>query len=185
MTIFVSGLLLFFGVHLVTLTPVLRRRAVGLMGEIPWRCLVAMLALGGMALLGIGWQGASAAPLFAANAEVIRFAPVSVTLALILIVIGGGNLRGHIRRRLQHPMLIGTALWSVTHLLANGGLRETMLFGAFLVFALYALGVLLLREQRATFEPHWKWDVAGILLGLVAAAGFLHGHQWLFGVAVR
>ena len=78
----------------------------------------------------------------------------------------------------------GTALWSATHLLANGGWRETVLFGSFLVYSVYAYCSLMLAGKRSAFVPHWKWDVIGVAVGLFVAIGVLHSHKWLFGIAV-
>ena len=43
---------------------------------------------------------------------------------------------------------------------------------------------LLRAGKRATFAPSWKYDAIGIALGAIAAIGVIHGHRWLFGVAV-
>lgn len=184
MWIFITGLVVFFALHFVTATPGLRQRLVAMLGNNPWKGVVALGSLAGVGMIGIGWRSAPSTMLFASSAVVRQLAPVLVTVALILFVIGGGNLKGYIRRTLHHPMLVGVVLWSGTHLLANGGVRETLLFGAFLVFAVYALCSLLLAGKRATFVPDWKWDGIGIGIGLVIAIGVMHSHQWLFGVAV-
>ena len=122
--------------------------------------------------------------LFSPSALAIQLAPALVTVALVLFVIGGGNLPGYIKRTLHHPMLVGVILWSSTHLLANGGWRETVLFGSFLVFSVYALCSLLLAGKLARFVPAWKWDAIGLAIGLFVAIGVMHSHKWLFGVAV-
>ncbi len=184
MSMFVSGLVLFFVLHFATATPSVRQRVVKIAGENAWKGLVALGSLGAVVLISVGWSSAPNTALFAPSALAIRLAPVLVSVALVLFVIGGGNLKGHIRRRLHHPMLAGAILWSGTHLLANGGLRETLLFGAFLVFSVYALCSLLLAGKRATFVPAWRWDAIGVVIGLFVAIGFMHGHQGLFGVAV-
>ncbi len=184
MSMFVSGLVLFFVLHFATATPSVRQRLVKIAGENAWKGLVALGSLGAVVLISVGWSSAPNTVLFVPSALAIRLAPVLVSVALVLFVIGGGNLKGHIRRRLHHPMLVGAILWSGTHLLANGGLRETLLFGAFLVFSVYALCSLLLAGKRATFVPAWKWDAIGVVIGLFVAIGFMHGHLGLFGVAV-
>ena len=181
---FISGLLIFFVLHFATATIGVRARLVGVAGESVWKGVVALGTSAAIALIVYGWKHAPNTFVFAPSVLVIRLAPVLVSVALVLFVIGGGNLRGHIRRTLHHPMLVGVILWSATHLLANGGLRETLLFGAFLVFSLYALYTLLLAGKRATFTPAWKWDVIGVGIGLFAAVGVMHGHKWLFGVVV-
>lgn len=184
MTLLVAGLVLFFAFHFTTATPAARTALAARIGENGWKGAVTLGSLAGVALIVLGWKGAPTTQLFAANATIVRAAPLLVSLALVLIVIGGGNLRGYIRRTLHHPMLVGTLIWSGTHLLANGGLRETLLFGSFFAFALYALVSLLRAGKRARFEPALKWDLVGLVLGLALAGGIMHAHHWLFGVAV-
>lgn len=184
MWMFVTGLALFFALHFATATPAVRQIFVLRLGENAWKGIVALGSLGAIVLISFGWKFAPNTVLFAPSALAIRLAPVLVTVALMLFVIGGGNLKGHIRRTLHHPMLVGVILWSTTHLLANGGWRETLLFGSFLVFAVYALCSLLRAGKRATFVPAWKWDAIGIGVGLFVAIGVMHSHKWLFGVAV-
>jgi len=184
MWMFASGLALFFALHFTSATPAARHRIVLRVGENAWKGVVALGSLGAVVLISYGWKFAPNSVLFPPSPLAIRLAPILVTVALMLFVIGGGNLKGHIRRTLHHPMLVGVILWSGTHLLANGGVRETVLFGSFLVFAVYALCSLLFAGKRATFAPAWKWDAIGIGIGLFVAIGVMHSHKWLFGVAV-
>lgn len=184
MTMLITGLLLFFAFHFATAIPAAHAALAARVGENGWKAAVTLGSLAGVTLIVIGWKGAPTMQLFAANTTVVRAAPLLVSLALVLIVIGGGNLRGYVRRTLHHPMLVGTLIWSGTHLLANGGLRETLLFGCFFVFALFALVSLLRAGKRVSFEPALKWDLVGLVLGLVLAGGIMHAHHWLFGVAV-
>ena len=183
MTLLLCGLSVFLALHLATVTPGLRGALVSLVGENSWKGVVALGSLAAIALIVAGWGDSPATPLFAPSAVAVRLAPPLVSLALVLLVIGGAGLPGHVRYRLRHPMLIGVVIWSATHLLANGGLRETLLFGAFLAFSVYALVTLLLSGKRARFVPAAKWDLAGVGVGLFVAVGVMHGHRWLFGVA--
>lgn len=181
---FFSGLLLFFVLHIATATPTLRRAVVGRIGETPWRGAVAIGSLAAIGLMAGGWAAAPNDMLFGPVTLVVAASPFLVGFALILFVIGAANLKAHLRRKLHHPMLAGVALWALTHLLANGGLRETLLFGSFLLFSLYAYVTLLGAGKRAEFVPAWKWDAIGAAIGITAAIGVIHGHRWLFGVAV-
>lgn len=181
---FVSGLVLFFLLHFASATPALRSRLVTSTGEKAWKGIVALGSLAAVVLICVGWSSSPNTVLFAPSALAIRLAPGLVTVALILFVIGGGNLKGYIKRTLHHPMLVGVMLWSATHLLANGGWRETVLFGTFFVFSVYAYSSLMFAGKRATFVPSWKWDAIGLGVGLFVAIGVMHSHKWLFGVAV-
>ncbi len=183
MWMFVSGLVLFFILHFATATPSVRQRVALITGQNTWRAFVALGSLGAVVLIFLGWQHAPSTLLFAPSLFAIKAAPVLVTVALVLFVIGGGNLKGYIKRTLHHPMLVGVILWSGTHLLANGDVRTTLLFGTFLAFSIYALSSLLLAGKRATFTPAWKWDVIGVGMGLFIAIGVMHSHKLLFGVA--
>lgn len=184
MTLLLGGLSIFLVLHLSAVTPALRGALVSVAGENAWKGVVAIGSLAAIALIVAGWGDTPADTVFAPSALAVRVAPLLVSVALVLFVIGGVNLPGHIRRRLHHPMLVGVVIWSATHLLANGGLRETLLFGAFLAFSLYALGSLFLSGKRAVFAAAWKWDAIGVGVGLFVAVGVMHGHRWLFGVAV-
>ncbi|MEI7429551.1 MAG: NnrU family protein [Betaproteobacteria bacterium] len=184
MTMFFSGLLLFFTLHFAAATPLIRRRIVTTLGEMPWKGVVSLGSLGAITLICFGWSETPNTLLFAPNAWAFQYSPILVSSGLVLFVIGGGNLNGYIRRALHHPMLIGIMLWATTHLLANGGLRETWLFGSFLAFALYSFCSLWLAGKRATFTPALKWDFIGLGIGLFISIGVMHGHKWLYGVAV-
>lgn len=184
MSLLLSGLSIFLILHLATVTPALRGALVAVAGQSAWKGTVALGSLAAIVLIVAGWGASPATPLFAPSAVAVRLAPPLVSLALVLFVIGGAGLPGHIRFRLRHPMLIGVGVWSATHLLANGGLRETLVFGTFLAFSVYALSVLLFSGKRARFVPAVKWDLVGIGIGLFVAVGVMHGHRWLFGVAV-
>ena len=96
----------------------------------------------------------------------------------------GGNMRGHIRRVLRHPMLIGILIWSCVHLLANGDLRGTILFGAFLVYAIVDLISAIARGAVKTFVPVPRHDVIAVVAGLLLAVAVMVVHRWLFGVRV-
>ena len=185
MSTFTCGLALFFALHFATATPSVRQKLVATTGENAWKGLVAIGSLGAVVLIHLGWNSAPDSLLFAPSALIIGAAPVLVSIALVLFVVGGANLPGHLRRTLHHPMLVGVILWSATHLLANGGWRESALFGSFLVFSIYALCSLWLAGKRATFVPSLKWDAIGLGVGLFVAIGMMHGHRWLFGVAVN
>lgn len=184
MPMFIAGLVLFFGMHLITVTPVLRRAVFGDFPVQPRRGIVALVSLVGVVLICLGWRSVPPEPAFSPSAWAVAAAPVLVPCALTLFLMGGIGFKGYIRRYLHHPMLIGAAVWAGIHLAANGSQRDTLLFGCFLAFALYALGVVFGCGKRATFTPSVKWDLAGIVLGLVVAVGILHSHRILFGVAV-
>ena len=57
MSMFISGLLLFFILHVATATPSLRKKLAAGMGENAWKGIVALGSLGGIVLIVLGWAG--------------------------------------------------------------------------------------------------------------------------------
>jgi uncharacterized membrane protein len=119
---------------------------------------------------------------FAPWPEARAAAPIVMVLSFILLA--AANMRSHIRRVLRHPMLLGVILWSGVHLLANGDLRGTVLFGAFLAWALVDLASAFARPSAKTFSPDVKRDVMAIVGGFILALLTMTVHRVLFGPAV-
>ena len=109
-------------------------------------------------------------------------APYAMVVAFILFA--AANMRGHLRRTLRHPMLLGTLLWSGVHLAANGDRAGTLLFGAFFAWAAVDLVSAVARGAVASFEPEARFDVMAIVGGAVVAVAVAALHRVLFGVPV-
>ncbi|MCX9156277.1 NnrU family protein [Niveibacterium sp. 24ML] len=176
------GLSMFFVVHVLASIPSVRRAAVARAGENGWRGVVTINAFAGLGLVVLGWPNTPNPQLFAPSAAAIRLAPLAVTLALVLFVAGGFNFPGYLRARLHHPMVIGVLIWSLMHLFANGGLRETVLFGCFAAYSAFVLIVAVVFRKRAVVTPVLGADLKAAVIGLIAAGAVMHGHAWLFGV---
>lgn len=58
-------------------------------------------------------------------------------------------------RWIRHPMLLALAGWSALHLLPNGDLAHTILFGVFAVFALAGMAIIDRRKQRLLGKLEW------------------------------
>jgi uncharacterized membrane protein len=70
------------------------------------------------------------------------------------------------------------------HLLANGDLRGTLLFGAFLVYAVLDLASAISRHAVKSFVPSFKFDIMAIVGGVAVALAVMALHRVLFGVRV-
>jgi uncharacterized membrane protein len=108
----------------------------------------------------------------------------------------------------RHPMMVGVAIWAVSHLLSNGDAASIILFGGLLLLAVG--GMLHIDHRRAAtlggdwgpvalttgIVPFWAaiqgrvsvdWSGIGLwrpLAGLALYAALLYGHPWIAGVAV-
>lgn len=181
MTLLIIGLVLFLGIHLLPVVPPLRDACAARLGANPYKGAFTILSLAGLVLIVVGYRAASRGEqLFAPIPAAIAIAPYAMMVSFVLLA--AANMRTHIRKTLKHPMLLGVILWSAVHLCANGDLRGTVLFGAFLAWALVDLASVVSRNAVEEFEPAARQDVIAIVAGVVLALLVMTFHLMLFGV---
>jgi len=187
MSLLVVGLILFLGIHSVSIVaPAWRDRQVERRGEKLWKGIYSLVSLAALILLIHGYGVARQAPL-------VLYAPPPalrhVALLLMLPVfplLFAAYLPGRLQRAARHPMLLAVILWASAHLLANGTLADVLLFGGFLV---WAVADWISVQRRAMprrvpgAQPSTLNDIAALVGGLVVYAGLLFwGHVWVTGV---
>jgi uncharacterized membrane protein len=188
MTQLLAGLLLFLGMHSISIfAPTVRDRWVASMGSNVWRMLYSIISIIGFVLLIRGYAAARLEPVvlyvppgWARHAVLLLMLPVFVMLS-------AAYLPGRIKAALKHPMLVAVKLWAVAHLLANGMLADVLLFGSFLAWAVLDRISLKRRVQRPVpGAPPSRWnDLAAVALGLAVYAVFaVWLHARLIGVPV-
>lgn len=187
MEILVAGLVLFLGIHSVSIVnDAWRNRVVERIGRLPWQAIYALVALAGLVLIVWGYGLARQAP------TVVYVPPTWLRhVALLLLVfvfplLLAAYLPGRIKQATHHPMLVATKLWAFAHLLANGMLHDLVLFGAILVWAVADRISLKRREERPVpGAPSSRLnDAIAVIGGLGLYVWFVaHGHAWLFGVS--
>jgi uncharacterized membrane protein len=59
-----------------------------------------------------------------------------------------GVPRNQIKAKLHHPMVLSVKVWALAHLLANGSLADTVLFGSFLLWAVVLFAASRKRDRR-------------------------------------
>lgn len=136
MTILVFGLVVFLGLHSISIfAPGARDRWAQAMGVMAWRGLHSVGSLASLVLMIYGYVLARQAPVL------VYVPPASlrqVTLLLMLAffpLVLAVFLPGRISAAVKHPMLTATKTWALAHLLANGNLADVLLFGGFLAWA--------------------------------------------------
>ena len=188
MTLLIAGLLLFLGVHSTAIiAPEWRTAQVARRGAAAWKGVYALLSIVGLALLIYGYGVARQSP-------VVLYTPPTFTrhLALLLMVpvfplLLAAYLPGRIKTAAKHSMLLAVKLWALAHLLANGGLHDVVLFGAFLAWAV-ADRISMKRRTVARAVPTAPArpmnDAIALGAGLVVYAVFvLWAHLKLIGVS--
>ena len=183
MSLLVAGLVLFLGIHFLPAWPAVRAGAAARLGEGRYKGLFSLISAAGLVLIVVGYAMAPATErMFAPVPAAITVAPYAMALSFILFA--AANMRGHIRMRLQHPMLLGLLIWASVHLLANGDLRGTVLFGAFVAYAVIDLVSAVSRHAVKSFVPAIKYDYMAVAGGIAVAIGVMYFHRPLFGVRV-
>jgi uncharacterized membrane protein len=139
MTLLIAGLLIFLGAHsLRIVADPWRARRIEQLGLGPWKGIYSLVSLLGFALIVWGYGIARGAP-------AVVWAPPTWTrhLAALLtlpafVLLAAAKVPGNgIKSAVGHPMIAGVKVWAFAHLLANGTLAAVVLFGAFLVWAIF------------------------------------------------
>lgn len=183
MAILIIGLLVFFGMHLVPAMPQFHGRLKARMGENGWKGFMSLIAIAGFVLIVIGWQHTAFVPVYTPPAFGHLMSRILMLPALILLT--AAYIPSNMKRLTRHPMLWGTVLWAIAHLFANGDLRSLLLFGTFLVWALFDMWSAdrrgaYLSEQRVA----WYYELAVAVVGVIAYALLARYHGTLFGIPV-
>lgn len=184
----VAGLLIFLGLHSVRIfADDWRSRQIAQRGDKAWKLGYTAFSLLGLGLILQGYGQARLAQviLWPAIPGMNHLAALLTLVAFVLVVAAyvPGN---QIKAKLGHPMLLGTKVWALAHLLANNTLADVLLFGGFLVWAILCFRSSRLRDRannvvRTPGSPV-KTSLT-IIIGVAAWAAFAFwGHQALIGV---
>lgn len=187
MGILITGLILFLGVHSVSIVgSTWRSRTIERIGEMPWRGLYSLVSIAGFVLIVWGYGLARQAP-------VVLYIPATwlqhvalVLLAAVFPLLLAAYFPGRIKAVTKHPMLAGIKIWAFAHLLVNGTLADVVLFGSFLAWAVADRISMNYRESRPipSAPPSRANDAIVVVGGLVLYLAFVFWlHEWLFGVA--
>ncbi|WP_375780618.1 NnrU family protein [Bradyrhizobium sp. ma5] len=136
--VMILGLVLFLGIHVLTSLRELRAGIVNAMGEGAYKGVYSLVSFAGLALIIWGFAHYRATGWIDVWTPPTAFKHITVALMLpAVILVVAAYIRGRIYTTLKHPMLAGVKLWAFAHLLANGDLGSTILFGSFLGWAVY------------------------------------------------
>lgn len=189
LTYLIAGLVLFLGVHSTRVfANDWRTRTLARVGEKPFKGIYALLSITGFVLLvwGYGQARQQGVMLWMPPAAMRHLAALLTLVAFVLLAAAyvPGN---QIKAKLHHPMVLGTKVWALAHLLANGSLADTVLFGSFLVWSVLLFAASRRRDRRE--QTVYAAGTAGatvitVAVGVVAWAVFAFWlHRVLIGVS--
>lgn len=182
MALLIGGLILFVGIHVLPVFAGMRGALAARLGENGYKMLFSVVSVAGLILTGIGYGQVPPEQIFTPSQTARTLLPAAMAIAFVLVAVA--NLPGRVRRLMRHPMLAGVLIWAALHLLANGDLASNVLFGAFALWAVFAILAAESRGKRLGSGPgSLKADLVGVVVGLLGFALVFHFHADLFGVA--
>ena len=188
MALLILGLVIFLGVHSIRVfASDWRRRQITRFGDGPWKGMYALTSVIGLVLIVVGFGAARMNPvlLYGPPAWLRHLNSVFTLIAFVLVAAAyvPGN---HLKQWIGHPMLAGVKAWALGHLLSIGMLRDVVLFGAFLAWAILDF-VTSRRRDRASGTEYPAGTVGGdvvtVVVGVIAWALVAFWlHQLLIGM---
>lgn len=188
MAVLIVGLVLFLGAHSIRMfADSWRARTIERLGHGSWKGLYSLVSLAGLVLIvwGFGMARGHPVPLYSPPLILLRLNALFTLIAFVLVA-AAYVPRNHAKAAIGHPMLAGVKAWAFGHLLATGMLRDVVLFGAFLVWAIADFVVARRRDRRlGTVYPPGTLagDAITAVIGVAAWALFAFWlHVRLIGV---
>lgn len=188
MTQLILGLVLFLGIHSLSIVALPARNAMAAgIGEWPFKGLYSVVAIIGLVLIVHGYGQARLDPtvLYVTPDWTRHFA--MLLMLPVFPALLATYLPGRISRALGHPMLVAVKVWALAHLLVNGTLADLLLFGGFLAWAVADRISFKRRPARAIPRaPESRFnDVIAVLGGLGIYLAFVFSlHPMWIGVPV-
>jgi len=185
----VLGLVLFLGVHSVRIVADgWRTRTISQWGEQRWKGAYTVVSLLGFGLIiwGFGQARLDTVLIWQPPLPMRHIAALLMLVAFIFLA--ASKVPGNaIKARLRHPMVLGTKVWALAHLLANGRLHDVVLFGGFLLWAILCFRT---ERQRDRANPPAALPSSAAATALTVVAGTavwaafaFWAHLKLFGVS--
>ncbi|MGO4872303.1 MAG: NnrU family protein [Roseiarcus sp.] len=188
MLILIIGIVVFLGVHSLPTARGLRANLIARFGEQTYKGLYSLAAFIGFALIVWGFSRYRAEGLIPVWAPPLWTRHLTIALMWFAFVALAcmNPAPGRIRGWLRHPMLAGVTIWALAHLLANGDAGGMLLFGAFLIWAVYDRIAVVRRGDygAASVAAFTRADGMALIVGTLAYLAMIALHPWLIGVRV-
>jgi len=117
----------------------------------------------------------------------MRHIAALLTLVAFVLLAASYVPGNQIKAKLHNPMVLGTKVWALAHLLANGSLADTVLFGSFLLWSVFLFAASRKRDRlpQTVYAPGTAGATAlTVAAGVIAWAVFAFwAHRMLIGVS--
>lgn len=188
MILLILGLVIFLGVHSVRIVGEdWRTRTRARIGDNAWKGAYSLLSIIGLVLIvwGYGLARQQPVPLWTPMLWPRHLAALLTLFAFILLA-AAYVPKNSIKARLHHPMILGVKIWALAHLLANHTLADLLLFGGFVLWAVFSFRAARARDRAAGIvypQGSATGTLITVVLGSAAWAAFAFwAHGALLGV---
>lgn len=187
--ILLAGLAGFLGLHSIAIVAHEWRTAqIAKLGEKPWKAMYALVSLISFGLIVWAYGESRLAPTVLWTPPIwTRHLAALLTLPAFLLLVAAFVPGNRIKSAVGHPMVAGTKVWALAHLLANGNLADVLLFGSFLAWAIADFISARKRDKavgRSYPSGPMSRTVITVVIGLIAWGVFSrYLHLALIGVA--
>lgn len=177
MTLLILGVALWWAAHLFKRLAPGRRASMGDAGK----GAVALALLVAVVLMVLGYRWSDFVPVYSPIPGIGHLSNLLMLISVFLFGVGG--TKGTLYPIMRHPMLTGTLIWSVAHLLVNGDLSSIVLFGGIGLWAIVAM--IAINRSGPWARPTDGRGIRGDLMNLagtvVLYAVIVWIHGWLLG----
>ncbi|MEQ9015937.1 MAG: NnrU family protein [Roseovarius confluentis] len=179
MTLLILGLILWTVAHLFKrVAPGPRAALQDRMGDAS-KAVFAVVLLISVVLMVMGYRGADTTFYWGRSPATTGINNLLMLIAVALY--GVGNSKSRLREKMRHPMLWGTVIWAVSHILVNGDSVSLVLFGWIAVWALVEMAMI--NRAVTDYAPWSGGSVAGdirlAVIAIVLYAIIAGIHTWL------
>jgi uncharacterized membrane protein len=181
----ILGLVLFFGMHSVSIVALPLRDRLAAKSEPGWRAVYAVVSLIGIVLVARGYGELRQAPTVLYDSPVWLRHVAAVFLLPIFVLFLAPYFSSRIKSATKHPQLLAVKLWAAAHLLVNGTVADVLLFGSFLVWAVAdRISMKSRPASPVTSAPESAAnDIVLVVVGLALYAAMVFWlHEVAFGV---
>lgn len=181
------GIVLFFGMHSISIAAEPTRNRFAARSELGWKAFYGVVSLVGVILMVRGYSDLRQTPIFLYIPPVWLQQVATVLMLPVFVLFLAPYFPGKIKTVTKHPQLASVKLWAFSHLLANGTVADVLLFGSFLAWAVADRISMKRRVARPLpGAPESKAnDIILVVVGLLVYAAFvLWLHQMLIGRAL-
>ena len=181
MTQLICGLILFLGIHSVSIFANDWRNAqVKKLGAVTWKIFYSVISIAGLALITVGYLETRPQPITIWSPPPWAWLiTVYFSLVTMILVAAAYIPNNAFKAKLKDPMLVGVIVWSLCHLTTIGSLAGILLFGGFLIWGI--LDLISCRKRRANLnaqESNQKTSgamtFATLVVGFISWTPFAH-----------